>query len=174
LRQSWPVQAWEDGIVALAGLKAMLAGAVRDRVAAAGVLLVAGILLLTAWVLAVMALVVFVSTSLGQIGGLLAVAGALVLLALLIVWITSARNRRTAELRATTRALWAATAVNAASTILRGDPHGQEGGSEQGGSSHRSVLLIVGGLAMMLLALLVPWGQDKDPEAPRPGPGDST
>ena len=104
MRQSWPVQAWEDGIVALAGLKAMLAGAVRDRVAAAGVFLVAGILLLAAWVLAVMALVVFVSTSLGQIGGLLAVAGALVLLALLIVWITSARNRRTAELRATTRA----------------------------------------------------------------------
>lgn len=157
--------------MALAGLKAMLAGAVRDRMAAAGVLLVAGVLFVTAWGLAVAALVAFLSAYLGTVWALLAVAGGMIVLALLIVWITTARNRRTAELRATTRALWAATAVNAASAILRSEPQGQDGGTGQGGGTHRSALLVVGGLALMLLALLVPGGHDNGPKSPGPGPG---
>ena len=128
--------------MALAGLKAMLAGVLRDRLATVGVLLAAGVLLATAWVLAVVALVAFLTTWLGRVGALLAVAAGLALLAVLIVWILRARVRRTAELRATTRALWAATAVNAASAILRGESQGREG---EAAGSHRSALLVAGG-----------------------------
>lgn len=149
--------------MALAALKSMLAGAVRDRVAAAGVLLAAGLLVLTAWVLVVVALVAYLTTILGAIGALLAVAGGLVLLAFLLVWITSASNRRTAELRKTTRALWAATAVNAASAILRGEPHSRESEAEdEARGSHRPALLVAGGLALMLLAFLFPGGKGSD------------
>lgn len=160
--------------MALAGLKAMLAGALRDRLATVGVLLAAGVLLATAWVLAVVALVAFLTTWLGRVGALLAVAAGLVILAVLIVWITRARVRRTAEVRATTRALWAATAVNAASAILRGEPQAREG---EATGSHRSALLVAGGLALMLLAFLLPWGRDKEPggaDGPQgPGPDDA-
>lgn len=162
--------------MALAGLKTMLAGAVRDRMAAAGVMLVAGILLLTAWVLTVAALVVYLSAALGPVAALLTVAAGLVVLLLLVVWITTFRNRRTAELRATTRALWAATAVNAASAVLRGEPHGADKGAETGSGGHRSALLIAGGVALMLLALLVPWMRDKGTDGWGPdgsGPDDS-
>ena len=156
--------------MALAGLKAMLAGVLRDRLATVGVLLAAGVLLATAWVLAVVALVAFLTTWLGRVGALLAVAAGLALLAVLIVWILRARVRRTAELRATTRALWAATAVNAASAILRGESQGREG---EAAGSHRSALLVAGGLALMLLAFLLAGGTDKEPggtDGP-PGPG---
>ena len=158
--------------MALASLKAMLAGAVRDRMSAIVALAVAGFLFLTSWVLAVAALVAYVSAYLGTIRALLAIAGGLIILALLIVWFTTARNRRTAEMRKSTRALWAATAVNAASAILRSEPKAQDGGAEQASGSHRSTLLIVGGLALMLLALLVPGGRDTGPERPAPGPDD--
>jgi hypothetical protein len=153
--------------VALAGLKTMLAGILRDRVAAIGVVVVAGIFLVTAWVLAVAALVASLTDYLGMVGALLAVAAGLVVLSVLIVWISRMRNRRTAELRATTRALWAATAVNTASTILRGEPRAS--GEEQAGS-HRSVLLIAGGLALMLLAFLFPGGKGNAGDPPDPGP----
>lgn len=158
--------------MALAGLKAMLAGAVQDRLAAAGALLVAAVLVGTAWVLAIAALVVFLSAHLGTIWALLAVAAGMVVLALLIVWLTTARNRRTADLRKTTRALWAATAVNAASAVLRGQPQGQTADAEAGGGSHRSALLMVGGLALMLLALLMPGSHETGPRGSDPGPGD--
>lgn len=166
--------------MALAGLREMLSGALRDRVAAAGVLLVAGVLLLMALVLAVAALVTIIAAYLGTVRALLAVAGGLVVLALLLVWITSARNRRAAEIRATTRALWAATAVNAASSILRGGAKGHDDGSGTSGGTHRSAFLIAGGLALMLLAFLVPGGGDKGgdkagdkgPEDPETGPDD--
>ena len=124
-------------------------------------------LVLTAWVLVVIALGAFLSGWLGMIGSLLAVAGGLVVLALLVVWITSARNRRTAELRATTRALWTATAVNAVGTILRGEPHGQDGEAGQS-APHRSALLIAGGFALMLLAFLLPGTKGAGPDAPGP------
>ncbi len=153
--------------MALAGLKTMLASALRDRVAAIGVVVVAGVFLVTAWVLVVAALVVSLTAYLGTIGALLAVAAGLVVLSVLIVWISRRRNRRTAELRATTRALWAATAVNAASAILRSDSRDPEG--EQGGS-HRSALLIAGGLALMLLAFLFPGGKGTAGDPPDPGP----
>lgn len=153
--------------MALAGLKTMLAGALQDRVAALGIAVVAGVFLATAWVLVVAALVAYLAAYLGTVGALLAVAAGLVVLSVLIVWISRMRNRRTAELRATTRALWAATAVNAASAILRSDSRGNE--AEQGGS-HRSALLIAGGLALMLLAFLFPGGKGNAGDPPEPGP----
>ncbi|MES2914195.1 MAG: hypothetical protein V4753_03650 [Pseudomonadota bacterium] len=153
--------------MALAGLKTMLAGALRDRVAALGVVVVAGVFLTTAWVLVVAALVAYLTPYLGTVGALLAVSAGLVVLSFLIVWISRMRNRRTAKLRATTRALWAATAVNAASAILRSDSRGPE--AEQGGS-HRSALLIAGGLALMLLAFLFPGGKGNPGDPPEPGP----
>lgn len=153
--------------MALAGLKTMLAGALRDRAAAIGVVAVAEVFLATAWVLVVAALVASLTAYLGTVGAFLAVAAGLVALSFLIVWISRMRNRRTAELRATTRALWAATAVNDASAILRSDARGQDG--EQGGS-HRSALLIAGGLALMLLALLFPGGKGPAGDPPDPGP----
>lgn len=153
--------------MALAGLKTMLAGALRDRVAALGVAVVAGVFVATAWVLVVAALVAYLTAYLGTVGALLAVAAGLVVLSVLIVWISRMRKRRTAELRATTRALWAATAVNAASAILRSDSRGPE--AEQGGS-HRSALLIAGGLALMLLAFLFPGGKGNAGDPPEPGP----
>lgn len=139
----------------------------------------AGFLLLTAWVLGVAAVVVLAAQKLGTAGALLAVTAGLVLLALILVWGTRARNRTQAAERASTRALWAATAVNAASMILRRDAQntpassgaeasaGVAGGGASG--SHRSTLLIVGGLALILLAFLFPSGKDEGPEA---GPGD--
>lgn len=159
--------------MAFAGVKAMLAGALRDRVAAVLAWVVAGILLATAWVLTVIAAVTWLAPRLGPIGALLAVAGALAVLALLVVWLAGAQNRRSAELRATTRALWAATAVSAASAILRGeppakgDPHAT--GQDPGGG-HRSALLIAGGLALLLLAFLFPSGRAGGDDPPAPGP----
>lgn len=162
--------------LAFDGVKAIFAGVVKDRVAAAGVAIFAVFLLLTAWVLGIVAAVIALSRPLGMVGALLVLAGALVVVAVLAVWITSARNRRSAELRATTRALWAATAVNAASAILRGESHAPEAAAQPGGggTSHRSAFLIAGGLALILLALLVPGhGEPKD-DAPGTGPDSSS
>ena len=156
--------------MALAGLKTMLAGALQDRVAAIGVIVVAGVFLATAWMLVVVALVAYLTAYLGTVGALLAVAAGLVVLSVLIVWISRMRNRRTAELRATTRALWAATAVNAASAIFRSDSRGPDG---EPGGSHRSALLIAGGMALMLLALLFPGGKGPAGDPPDPGPDDN-
>ncbi|WP_137111537.1 hypothetical protein [Rhodobacter sp. SY28-1] len=151
--------------MALTGLKAMLAGAVRDRAASVGVVLFALMLVLTAWGLAVMAAVLALAPRFGMPLALLAVAAGLVLVAILTVWSMSARNRRSSELRATTRALWVATALNAASAVLRGNPAMQDGHepgpeAEGGQKSHRSMFLIAGGLALILLALLAPGGKD--------------
>lgn len=148
--------------MALAGLKAMLAGAVRDRAVSVGVAVFAAMLGLTAWGLVVMAAVVALAPILGMAWALLAVAVGLVLLAILVVWSVSARNRRSSELRASTRALWAATALNAASAVLRADPVPHDAAPEGEGShkSHRSMFLIAGGLALILLALLFPGGHD--------------
>lgn len=152
--------------MAFAGLKAMLVQAVQDRIATVVVLLAGGLILLTAWGLAVASVVLALARLLGMVGALLAVSASLVVVAVLLIWMTAARNRRTAAMRATTRALWTATAVNAASAILRGEPHGPEAASETGGRSHRSMLLIAGGLALILLALLMPGGSDKGHDGP--------
>jgi hypothetical protein len=154
--------------VVLAGLKAMAAEAVRDRAAAIGVAVVALVLLGTAWVLAVIALVALARSWLGPVGGLAAVAGGLVLLALAIVGLTRAQNRRSADSRAVTRALWTSTAINAASTFLRREPQARpepepaDSGSGAGSANHRSALLILGGLALILLAFLLPSAKDDE------------
>jgi hypothetical protein len=130
------------------------------------------------------------------------VTAGLVVLALAIVGLTKARNRSSADQRASTRALWAATAVNAASALLRRGPDarpearpdarheaaasgsGGGHGAGHGGGGQRSALLIGGGLAMILLAFLFPSGKDDgpdaglDPDAPdgpdaEPGPDDT-
>ena len=82
----------------------------------------------------------------------------LVVLALAIVGLTRLRNRGAAEQRATTRALWTATAVNAASSLLRRGPevHGEATPKAESSGSHRSALLIGGGLALILLGFLFP------------------
>lgn len=161
--------------MALEGFKAVIAGAVHDRAMAAGVAVLAIFLFLTAWILGVLAAVLYLSPHLGMIRALLALAAGLVVLGVLVLWITAARNRRSAELRATTRALWAATAVNAASAILRGEPHPPQGETAQatGGTGHRSAFLIAGGLALILLALLVPGHGGKGTGAPGAGPDDA-
>jgi hypothetical protein len=146
----------------LAGLKAMIAGAVQDRAAAVAVGSLAVLLLLTAWVLGIAAVVVLLVPYLGTAGALLAVTAALVLLATGSVWVTRARNRSTAQNRATTRALWVATAVNAAGALLRPGPGAETAAASSGSKSgsHRSALLIAGGLALILLAFLLPSGND--------------
>ena len=159
-------------MVLLQGLKAMLAGAVQDRAMAIGVVIAAAFLLLTAWVLAVAALVVLLAGYLGTAGALFAVTAGLVALALAIVGLTKARNRSTADQRAMTRALWAATAVNAASTLLRGEPQARASAapSEPAGTNHRSILLFAGGLALILLAFLLPSGSEDSPDTSDAGP----
>ena len=147
----------------LSAISTMVSGALRDRMAGVVVLVVAGLLLLTAWVLGVAAVVVLTAQKLGTAGALLAVTGGLVLLALVLVWATRARNRSSATDRATTRALWVATAVNAASTILRRDGRTETGAApapETPSGSYRTVLLIAGGLVLILLAFLIPSGKD--------------
>lgn len=167
----------------LEAVKAMIAGAVQDRVASAGAMIVAVFLLLTAWVLGVTALVLSLAGALGMVGALASVTAGLVVLALVIVGLTRLRNRGAAEQRATTRALWTATAVNAASSLLWRGPEAraEPAPAGEGGGSHRSALLIGGGLALILLGILFPSGKDEgttpdEPEAgpgPRPGPEDT-
>ena len=149
---------WEDRDVVLAALKAMVAGAVQDRVASVGVAVAAVFLLLTAWVLGVIALVLLLARWLGTVGALASVTAGLVVLAVGIVGLTRHRNRGAAEQRALTRALWTSTAINAASTLLRRDAKGpaEAPPSDSGSGSHRSALLIGGGLALILLAFLLP------------------
>lgn len=162
-----------------AAVRAMVAGAVQDRAAAAGAMLLAMLLLLTAWILGVAAVVFLLARSLGMVGALASVTGGLIVLAIAIVGLTRRRNRGSAEQRATTRALWTATAVNAASTLLRRGPEAQATAVPSGasGESHRSALLIAGGLALILLAFLFPSGKDDgsgtsatEPDAAPPGP----
>ena len=66
----------------LSAISTMVSGALRDRMAGVVVLVVAGLLLLTAWVLGVAAVVVLTAQKLGTAGALLAVTGGLVLLVL--------------------------------------------------------------------------------------------
>jgi len=143
-------------------VKAMVAGAVQDRVASAGAMIAAVFLLLTAWVLGIAALVLLVAERLGMVGALASVTAGLVVLALAILGLTRMRNRGAAEQRATTRALWTATAVNAASSLLRRGPegHGEATAKAENSGSHRSALLIGGGLALILLGFLFPSGSD--------------
>lgn len=163
----------------LEAVKAMVAGAVQDRVASVGAMVAAILLLLTAWVLGVTALVLLLAGPLGMVGALASVTGGLVVLALAIVGLTRARNRGAAEQRATTRALWTATAVNAASSLLRRGPTVQAEAAPAGESSgsHRSALLIGGGLALILLGILFPSGAGEGTEAGEPdatpGPEDA-
>lgn len=148
----------------------MLAGALRDRLAAVAVIAGAVVLLLTAWVLFVAAAVLYLSTHLGMVGALAASTGGLVVLAMLLVWGIGARNRRSAELRASTRALWAATAVNAASAVMRGGERqapadgaepGAGTGTGTGAGKTGKTLLVAGGIALMLLAFLFPSSTQK-------------
>jgi hypothetical protein len=155
-------------------------------VAALGAVLAALILLVTAWVLGVTAVVLLLAGALGMVGALATVTGGLVVLALAIVGLTRWRNRRTADDRAATRALWTATAVNAAGTLLRRGPlrrseaaaPGQAsvdggdgtGGGGKAGGGHRSALLIGGGIALILLGLFLPSGTEEETE-PGAGPG---
>jgi hypothetical protein len=153
----------EDRAVVLEAVRAMVAGAVQDRVASAGAMIAAVLLLLTAWVLGVAALVLLLAGPLGMVGALASVTAGLVVLALAIVGLTRARNRGAAEQRATTRALWTATAVNAASSLLRRGPegHGEATAKAENSGSHRSALLIGGGLALILLGILFPSGKEE-------------
>lgn len=166
----------EDRGLVFAAMKAMVAGAVQDRVASVGAAVVAVLLLLTAWGLGVAALVLWLAGWLGMVGALASVTAGLVVLALAIVGLTRLRNKGAADQRATTRALWAATAVNAASSLLRRGPAVQADPAPAGesGGSHRSALLIGGGLALILLGILFPSGsgegsEDGGPDA-APGP----
>jgi hypothetical protein len=140
----------------------MVAAAVRDRVVGVGVAVAAGLILLTAWVLGIAAVVVLLAPKLGMAGALGAVCAGLVLLALGLVSLSRARSRVSAEQRATTRALWVATAVNAASTLLRRDVRTDPSPepAEPSSPNHRSILLIAGGLVLILLAFLVPSARD--------------
>ena len=151
----------------LEAVRAMVAGAVQDRVASAGATLVAVLLLLTAWVLGVAALVLLLAGPLGMVGALASVTAGLVVLALAIVGLTRLRNRGAAEQRATTRALWTATAANAASALLRRGPEvrAEAASTAESGGSHRSALLIGGGLVLILLGILFPSGVEPASEA---------
>jgi hypothetical protein len=165
-------------------LRTMAAGAVQDRVAALGAVAVALVLLATAWVLGVAALVLLLAGPMGMVGALATVTAGLVILALAVVGLTRRHNRRTADQRASTRALWTATAVNAAGMLLRRGASGRseapyhasvDGGADAGGGgtpqgSHRSALLIGGGIALILLGLFLPSGTEEETE-PEGGPG---
>ena len=169
----------------LQAVRTMAAGAVRDRMAAVGAVAGALILLATAWVLGVAAVVLLLAGPLGTVGALASVTGALVVLALALFGLTRRHNRRTAEERATTRALWTATAVNAASALLQRGPVGRaeatapeeaavDGGGGTGGGGHRSALLIGGGLALILLGVFFPSGSEDATDAEAgPGPDDA-
>jgi hypothetical protein len=169
----------EDRSVVLEAVKAMIAGAVQDRVASVGAMVVATLMLLTAWVLGVAALVLLLARQLGMVGALAAVTAGLVVLALATLALTRRRNKGAADQRATTRALWTATAVNAASSLLRRGPTVQAEAASAGESSgsHRSALLIGGGLALILLGILFPSGAEDgagtgEPDT-EPGPEDA-
>lgn len=182
----------------LDAIRKMAAGAVQDQMASLGAVVAAAVLLATAWVLGVAALVLLLADPLGIVGALAVVTLALVLLAVSVVGLTRRRNRLSAEARAGTRALWTATAVQAAGTLLRHGPFGRgsahgpaeaaglggagngEGGKTGGG--HRSALLIGGGIALILLGIFYPSGSgdsaEADPEpdtgpAAGPGPADT-
>ncbi len=167
-------------------LRSMARGAAQDQMAALGAGLAALILLVTAWVLGVAAVVLLLAGALGMVGALATVTGGLVVLAVAIVGLTRMRNRRTADERAATRALWTATAVNAAGTLLRRGAlrrseatapaqasvdggEGRGGGGKTGGGG-RSALLIGGGIALILLGLFYPSGTEEEAE-PEVGPG---
>jgi hypothetical protein len=183
----------------LDAIRKMARGAVQDQMASLGAVVAAGVLLATAWVLGVAALVLMLAGPLGMVGALAVVTLALVLLALAVVGLTRRRNRLSAEARAGTRALWTATAVQAAGTLLRHGPFGRgnaqtpaeaaglgaSGAGESGGKAgggHRSALLIGGGIALILLGIFYPSGSEDSAEAERgpeagpeagPGPADA-
>jgi hypothetical protein len=169
----------EDRGLVLEAVKSMVAGAVQDRVASVGALAVAVLLLLTAWVLGVAALVLLLAGPLGMVGALAAVTAGLVVLALATLALTRRRNKGAADQRATTRALWTATAVNAASSLLRRGPavQAEAAPAVDSSASHRSALLIGGGLALILLGILFPSGAGDGAETGEPdtapGPEDA-
>jgi hypothetical protein len=158
----------------IAALSAMVTDALRDRAVSVAVVVTAALLFLTAWVLGIAALVVVLARPLGAAGALAAVAGGLVILALCVLSLTRRRNRNASEMRAATRALWAATAANAASGLLRGElasrggpaPTEAEAQAEAGPASHRSMFLIAGGLALILLGFFLPSVKGEPPEEP--------
>jgi hypothetical protein len=154
--------------LAFAGLVAMVTGALQDRIAGFGVMVVAAVMVLTAWVLGVAAVVLLVAAQLGTIGALLAVTGGLIVLAVLIVWLAGMRNRASQERRAATRALWVSTAVTAASALLHRDTPAAGVADDPGAAptSHRSAWLVVGGLALLILAFLFPSAKDQGPDNP--------
>ena len=106
-----------------------------------------------------------------MVGALASVTAGLVVLALAILGLTRMRNQGAAEQRATTRALWTATAVNAASSLLRRGPEVRAEAAPTGESSgsHRSALLIGGGLVLILLGILFPSGTETASRGGRDG-----
>jgi hypothetical protein len=146
-------------------------------VASLGSIVLAALLLLTAWVLGIAALVLFLAERLGTVGALASVTAGLVVLALAVVALTQRHNKETAEQRATTRALWTATAANAASALLRRGPdaRGEASPTGESGGGHRSAVLIVGGLLLILLAILFPSAKNAAGEPDSgPNPDDAT
>jgi hypothetical protein len=183
--QSGTLIPWSAWALVLDAIRKMAAGAVQDQMASLGAVAAAGVLLATAWVLGVAALVLLLAGPLGMVGALAVVTLALVLLALAVVGLTRRRNRLSAEARAVTRALWTATAVQAAGTLLRHGPFGRgearapaeaadlgvaaaESAGKTGGG-HRSALLIGGGIALILLGIFFPSGSE-DSAGEEPGP----
>jgi hypothetical protein len=154
--------------VVLAALKAMVAGAVQDRMAMVGVAMAAVVLVLTAWVLGVTALVLLLQHWLGAVGALALMTVGLILLAIGLVLGTRWRNAGAARERSMTRSLWVATAVNAAGALLRRGPDAETAtgaGATTGwptGGGGRSALLIGGGIALILLGVLMPSDQGDD------------
>lgn len=140
--------------MALDAFKDMATGAVRDKAASVAVGVVAAFLFLTVWVLAVAGVVVLLAARFGLAPALLGAAGGLAVIAVLMVAVTSARNRRAAERRAATRAVWTATAITAVDALIRRAPVAEKPEAGASGWTARSGVLLAGGIALILLALL--------------------
>jgi hypothetical protein len=98
--------------------------------------------------------VVLLAARFGLAPALLGAAAGLAVLASLMVAVTSARHRRAAERRAATRAVWTATAITAVDALIRRAPTADRPESGSPGRTTRSGVLLAGGLALILLALL--------------------
>ncbi|MFM2356841.1 MAG: hypothetical protein RLZZ528_2577 [Pseudomonadota bacterium] len=151
--------------MALEAFKDMATGAMRDKAASFAVSVVAAFLFLTVWVLAVAGVVVLLAERFGLAVALLGTAGGLGMIAVLLVAVTTARNRRAAERRAATRAVWTATAITAVDALIRRAPLPDKADTASGSWVSRTSVLLAGGIALILLALL---GRGKGGDDPPP------
>lgn len=153
---------------AVKAVGAMAGGAIRDRLRGVLAIAVAGGLVVTAWMLGLAGIVVLLSEKLGWAGSLLSVAAGLLVIAGLLIAVSTAQNRAGLRAREATRAAWRATSVAAVEGLLQGGS-----GAGQPTWVRRTTILLSGIAAMVALALVLPAAEKPTDAGDADGSGDA-